>query len=603
MGQLLTNNAAADSPAQHDMGMEMTEAVGYVLTKSTDATPAMSSGSADQEEKVAAEVSIIGTIGQPRSNQVSPATYASSSPAVDHNSDCSIVEPAAKRVRMTPEKSVAAEAGVEITSATPQEATFATEAEDESLEVAHSPVPSCTLKDFLGMSRVRFLDKLTSKRRTTMCISAPKPEALDEKLLVGTTLMPCMTTLEEGCNQLTLLTKGIRASISVQEAELSLNNPPLFETMQLVEDEDLDLLKNHMKDLKNDSRQKAKTKWYIWRAQAIEIPISQSLAARKEMMMKDQVALAATKEALSDALDGASQMKSSLLTNIAKLKAQLLSDEDERTITTSKNESAAASDKHAAVVGRQQAVWAEQVNLDAKATALQQRNVELAALQKEADANVEKVSSPATAEEVKKERCHYDVTLGVQLWAPLEITPTKLSFSIMSQYRLALDMEEVAGAEPLAEGELRRVKAATLELPAPIAASEHLAHLFDSSHIDLSVGCQKVLEQYMALVVYADDIIRDIQTMTLFNTVELEHAAGQPLLIKLKYISYTRKARFQLIFSAMSAEQAAPTCRIEGTVPNLTNNNLQAIVGECPASVAGWMSTAQSKVQEFLSSP
>jgi len=612
VGQLLSdsNRGAADSPVQQDMrmGMEMTEAVGQLLSNSngnggeeSGLSPLpVASVSAPEAQQEGVGIGMMQAVDQAHSPQMLLESFA----AADNGSSGSTDEPTAKRARVTPKKNGTAHAQEDAILGA-LEATEEVQNElpaDDHLEAAMVHVSSCTLKDFLALSKIRFLDKVSSKRRTTMCIAAPKPEALDEKLLVGTTLKPYLDTLEQGCQQLTRETKEMKQTNSVQEAELNSKNPPLFETMQVVEDEDLDLMKNQMKELKNDSRQKAKTKWHIWRANAIEAPISQSLAARKEMMMNDQIVLASTKKTLSVALANASKMKSSLLANIAQCKAQLLSTENELAITTSKRESAKSAEKLTGVAARQEAVHAEQLDLNAKAASLQKRGDELAALHEEALAEVEKASKPATAEEVKRERRHYDVTRGVQLWTLVDVSETCLSFNILRQYRFAINLEETSESSAL-----RTVTAASLELPASIAGSEQLASLFDASHIDLSAGCQKVLEAYTALVVRADAIVRDIETMSLFNTVELENAASaeQQLLIKLKFSSYTRKARFQLIFSVgLSGQTAVPTCSIEGgAVLQLSEDALQALVGECPSSVAGWMCTAQSKVQEFISSP
>ena len=51
MGQPLTNNAAADSPAQHDMGMGMTEAVGQLLTNSAGPYYTIALTAADHPKK------------------------------------------------------------------------------------------------------------------------------------------------------------------------------------------------------------------------------------------------------------------------------------------------------------------------------------------------------------------------------------------------------------------------------------------------------------------------------------------------------------------------------------------------------------------------
>ena len=279
--------------------------------------------------------------------------------------------------------------------------------------------------------------------------------------------------------------------------------------------------------------------------------------------------------------------------DVTRLKAQLLSEEEEIAIEHCRMESRHFADQLACVVAQQETVRSAHVELNVKLSSVQASLEKGAALQINALAQTTSIPPP-TYKEVERLRTAYDITRSLQMWIPLALSPTKMEFSI-SGCSLSLQLESESQDGP------RKVTAADLQLPEAITDSAQLTTLFTSTRINLNVECRQVLEQYTDLVVHATAIVRDIQTMSLFNPVELVHN-DEELSVKLKYVSCIQQTQFQLIFNVpLATVEAVPTCTIEGAVPALSDATFKTMVGVCPPATSGWMCNVQTKIHEFLS--
>ncbi|SZE99324.1 unnamed protein product [Blumeria hordei] len=128
------------------------------------------------------------------------------------------------------------------------------------------------LQDFLEMTRIRFMELTTTKRRHTTAPKSTsikqdieKQDSLEDCIVAGATQIPMLELFQHACHELKRYISDGRKTVREIEKETWEENPPLFQEY-LSATPDLKLLMdNQLKNVRTHARLLAKGQWYDWR--------------------------------------------------------------------------------------------------------------------------------------------------------------------------------------------------------------------------------------------------------------------------------------------------------------------------------------------------
>jgi kinetochore protein Spc7/SPC105 len=145
------------------------------------------------------------------------------------------------------------------------------EAEDAPEDV--SEVERISLQDFLDMTKIRFMDLSTTKRRHT---AAPalfhdmeveeKEETLDRYVVAGACTLPEYELYQHACHEMKKYISDGRHFVRTMEANVMEENPMLFSEYLTAPPDQRTVMDNQFKNLKTNARLEARGEWYTWRS-------------------------------------------------------------------------------------------------------------------------------------------------------------------------------------------------------------------------------------------------------------------------------------------------------------------------------------------------
>lgn len=129
-------------------------------------------------------------------------------------------------------------------------------------------LPEITLKEFLSLIGIRFLDGLTSfTRRDTLLFDKKPDEVLDNAEIVykGLICTEEHSIYEKGCSEIIEMINESKRKVSCLEKEFGFNRPAVYKQFSCGDETKKDEIIIKLKALKSASRIKAKNNWYDWR--------------------------------------------------------------------------------------------------------------------------------------------------------------------------------------------------------------------------------------------------------------------------------------------------------------------------------------------------
>lgn len=129
-------------------------------------------------------------------------------------------------------------------------------------------LPKITIKDFLSLVGIRFLDGLTSfTRRDTLLFDrkAEKDLNTDELVYRGLICTEEHIVYEKGCTDIIEMINKSRSNVDYLEKEFGFNRPTVCSQFSNGNEQEKDEITTKLKALKTSSRTHAKNKWYLWR--------------------------------------------------------------------------------------------------------------------------------------------------------------------------------------------------------------------------------------------------------------------------------------------------------------------------------------------------
>jgi kinetochore protein Spc7/SPC105 len=147
------------------------------------------------------------------------------------------------------------------------------EADEAAEEVSESDVERISLQDFLDMTKIRFMDLSTTKRRHT---AAPalfhdteveeKEETLDRYVVAGACTLPEYELYQHACHEMKKYISDGRHFVRTMEANVMEENPLLFSEYLTAPPDQRIVMDNQFKNLKTNARLEARGEWYTWRS-------------------------------------------------------------------------------------------------------------------------------------------------------------------------------------------------------------------------------------------------------------------------------------------------------------------------------------------------
>jgi kinetochore protein Spc7/SPC105 len=170
--------------------------------------------------------------------------------------------------RVTPRKSMSPKKRVAFGAAQEDEP----EEAEEVSEVV-SEVERISLQEFLDMTKIRFMDLSTTKRRHT---AAPalfhdteieeKEETLDRYVVAGACTLPEYELYQHACHEMKKYISDGRHFVRTMEGNVMEENPLLFSEYLTAPPDQRTIMDNQFKNLKTNARLEARGEWYTWRS-------------------------------------------------------------------------------------------------------------------------------------------------------------------------------------------------------------------------------------------------------------------------------------------------------------------------------------------------
>ncbi|EDU50161.1 Spc7 domain containing protein [Pyrenophora tritici-repentis] len=144
---------------------------------------------------------------------------------------------------------------------------------EESVADDGSEVERISLQDFLDMTKIRFMDLSTTKRRHTAAPASfhdveveEKEESLDRYVVAGACTLPEYELYQHACHEMKKYISDGRHFVRTMEANVLEDNPLLFSEYLTAPPDQRKVMDNQFKNLKTNARLEARGEWYTWRS-------------------------------------------------------------------------------------------------------------------------------------------------------------------------------------------------------------------------------------------------------------------------------------------------------------------------------------------------
>ncbi|KAF2856707.1 Spc7-domain-containing protein [Plenodomus tracheiphilus IPT5] len=178
---------------------------------------------------------------------------------------------------------------------------------DDSVVEDVSEVERISLQDFLDMTKIRFMDLSTTKRRHTAAPAAfhdveveEKEESLDRYVVAGACTLPEYELYQHACHEMKKYISDGRHFVRTMEANVLEENPLLFSEYLTAPPDQRIIMDNQFKNLKTNARLDARGEWYTWRSTLLQ-DLKSGLLHTMDGFKRDESTLA-NQEQLLDAV-------------------------------------------------------------------------------------------------------------------------------------------------------------------------------------------------------------------------------------------------------------------------------------------------------------
>jgi kinetochore protein Spc7/SPC105 len=177
----------------------------------------------------------------------------------------------------------------------------------EADEGLRDEVERISLQEFLDMTRIRFMDLSTTKRRHTAAPSSfhdkeveEKEDSLDRYVVAAACTLPEYELYQHACHEMKKYISDGRHFVRTMEANVMEENPLLFTEYLTAPPDQRAVMDNQFKNLKTSARLDARGEWYTWRSTLLR-DLKAGLLGTMDGFLRDELALA-EKEKLLDSV-------------------------------------------------------------------------------------------------------------------------------------------------------------------------------------------------------------------------------------------------------------------------------------------------------------
>ena len=467
--------------------------------------------------------------------------------------------------------------------------------------VAPSPVqeaapagPAMDFGTFLSEVNVRFLDRVTSKRRTTMLgPSFPTPNTTAEITRAGALLLPQVETYEWGCEYLSGETRQLKQDLGAEEELLNTNPPPVFTAVAEADDEQLDQLQTTMSRVKSKSRQVAKGTWHTWRLK-LETTLSETLASEQQAVDIDSSNIENIVTRVQSKRDKVAAMKQSLVEQNAALKAKILSDEGSADLAKQVVE---MQHRQAECTELERSHGAVKEQKDALADRLQELTQKLSTLQAETaevDTEIERIGQLVTTETVTEAKAAYLLYGRMHVWQIAEMSATGASFDF-GRFSLKFafgNQEEDDGGRRITDFETT-----TASYPTVVPTWS----MFPATPTT-SKGLGKFLEIVSARAARHQLIEQQVAQMALLHNVTTELSGEDSVRIKCDFVVSTKGVDFTVTFAyeGLNSGFKKPSVTLENRQGGFSTFALKRILGNGGDGTTNYAMMAVQRIRDVM---
>jgi kinetochore protein Spc7/SPC105 len=177
----------------------------------------------------------------------------------------------------------------------------------QSISESGEEVERISLQDFLELTRIRFMDLNTTKRRHTAApatfhdkeIEATE-ESLDQYVVAGACTLPEFELYQHACHEMKKYISDGRHFVRTMETNVMEENPLLFSEYLTAPPDQRAIMDNQFKNLKTSARLEARGEWYGWRSSLLQ-DLKTGLLGTLDGFRRDELNLA-HQEKLLDAV-------------------------------------------------------------------------------------------------------------------------------------------------------------------------------------------------------------------------------------------------------------------------------------------------------------
>ncbi|KAF1810355.1 Spc7-domain-containing protein [Eremomyces bilateralis CBS 781.70] len=187
-----------------------------------------------------------------------------------------------------------------------------------------------SLKEFLRLTNIRFLDLTTTKRRHTGAPSALTKQFLQEEsadddshrienaAVAGACTVPLLSLFQHSCHEMKHYISGGKDEVRMIENEAVENQPPLFKEYISAPPGERMIMDNQFKNMKSNARLQSKAGWYSWRMQLLT-ELTKGLKQSSLDLDEDDNALQTQEELMKSILPGLLQRNDELQKRLGRL--------------------------------------------------------------------------------------------------------------------------------------------------------------------------------------------------------------------------------------------------------------------------------------------
>lgn len=181
------------------------------------------------------------------------------------------------------------------------------EEQSKADEDPQEEVERISLQEFLDMTKIRFMDLSTTKRRHTAAPAAfhdkgieEQEDSLDRYVVAAACTLPEFELYQHACHEMKKFISDGRHFVRTMEANVEEENPLLFSEYLTAPPDQRAIMDNQFKNLKTSARLEARGEWYGWRSTLLR-DLKTGLLHTMEGFTRDESILA-EQEKLLDAV-------------------------------------------------------------------------------------------------------------------------------------------------------------------------------------------------------------------------------------------------------------------------------------------------------------